>query len=271
MRDDPSQSEAEPASKESVGDIFRTVVYALLIALAFRTVLFQPFSIPSGSMKSTLLIGDYLFVSKYAYGYSRFSLPYGDLLPSFGGRLFMGEGPQRGDVIVFKQPGDTSTDYIKRVVGLPEDKIQVIRGVLHVNDQPVDLQPISDFLEPVQPPNPNARQLCAERVDNGQTCLKYRARETLPSGVSYQVLDADGAGSRSDNTDVYIVPKGHYFFMGDNRDNSLDSRRTPVQGGIGFVPAENLVGRAEMVLFSARGSFFSFWTWRSDRFFTWIE
>lgn len=270
MRDDPNGAEQTETSKESVGDIFRTVVYALLIALAFRTILFQPFSIPSGSMKSTLLIGDYLFVSKYSYGYSRFSLPYGDLLPSFGGRLFGGE-PERGDVIVFKQPGNTSTDYIKRLVGLPGDRLQVIRGVLHLNGEPVKLRRISDFREPVQGLNVGGTQLCSERTADRQTCVKYRSIETLPNGASYSVLDADGVLGGSDNTRTFIVPEGHYFFMGDNRDNSLDSRRSPFEGGIGFVPAENLVGRAEMVLFSARGSFFSFWTWRGDRFFKWIE
>ncbi|MEL6318983.1 MAG: signal peptidase I, partial [Pseudomonadota bacterium] len=181
MRDDHSDAEPTERSKESVGDIFRTVIYALLIALAFRTILFQPFSIPSGSMKSTLLIGDYLFVSKYAYGYSRFSLPYGDLLPSFGGRL-LGATPERGDVIVFKQPGDTSTDYIKRLVGLPGDRIQLIRGVLHLNGEPVGLRRVTDFREPVQSRGVGGTQLCSERTADRETCIKYRSVETLPNG-----------------------------------------------------------------------------------------
>lgn len=274
--------------RESFSEILRTVVYALLIALVFRTLLFQPFSIPSGSMKPTLLIGDYLFVSKYAYGYSKHSLPYGNLLPDsvFGGRLFSGE-PERGDVIVFRGPANDNIDYIKRVVGLPGDSVQVIRGVLHINGKPVELTRAPSFEEPrlssVRPAG-DGGQRCAtaqsavalglstddtaklQQPIETRPCLKARFTETLPNGVSYAILDTNGPLGSHDNTGRFRVPEGHYFFMGDNRDNSLDSR-----ANIGFVPAQFLVGRAEMILLSSEGAFWELWKWRGDRFFKSIE
>src|SRR6266436_5883547 len=205
----------------------RVVLQALLIALGIQTLLFQSFSIPSGSMKATLLIGDYLFVSKYSYGYSHYSLPLSP--PLFSGRIF-GAAPQRGDVVVFRLPKDDSTDYIKRVIGLPGDRIQMIDGLLHINGVPVKRERVSDFIDD----------------ENGGAERIRRWRETLPNGVTYQSLDLQDNGFL-DNTQEYLVPPGHYFMMGDNRDNSTDSR---VLSAVGYVPFENLVGKAQIIFFS---------------------
>lgn len=232
-------------TQESSGLVenLRTIGYALLIALVIRALFVQPFSIPSGSMLSTLLIGDYLFVSKYTYGYSRHSLPFSP--PLFSGRIFGGE-PERGDVVVFKLPTDGRTDYIKRVVGLPGDTVQMRDGQLVLNGEPVPRQRVEDFVE-------------EDRFGNIRRIARYQ--ETLPNGVSYMTLDAVPRGS-GDNTGVFRVPAGHYFMMGDNRDNSQDSR---VPGAVGFVPFENLVGRAEFIFYSTDGSasFWQFWRWPS--------
>ena len=231
----------------------RTLVYAVAIALAVRTLAYEPFNIPSGSMKPTLLVGDYLFVSKFAYGYSRHSLPFS--LPLFDGRIF-GSLPERGDVAVFKLPSDDRTDYIKRIVGLPGDELQVIGGVLHVNGEPVTRVRIEDFTDD-------------DGTSNGSA---PRYRETLPNGRSFDTLDLMSRGSL-DNTKVYEVPAGHVFAMGDNRDNSMDSRTDAV----GFVPLENLIGRAEIIFFSTNGSarIWEIWNWprtiRFNRLFHLIE
>ncbi len=232
------------------GETVKIIVQALILALIVRTFLFQPFTIPSGSMKDTLLVGDYLFVSKYAYGYSRYSLPFSPDI--FSGRIWA-EPPTRGDVAVFKLPRDPSVDYIKRVIGLPGDKIQMIDGVLQINGTPVPKVKIDD---------------CVTTDEFGETRVA-RYRETLPNGVSYEVLDLD-PHSFSDNTPVFEVPAGHYFMMGDNRDNSTDSR---VLGAVGYVPFENFVGRAEIVFFSVKEGepAWQFWRWpwtvRFDRIF----
>ncbi|MEP1931077.1 MAG: signal peptidase I [Roseibium sp.] len=230
--------------KDNEGGLYETgkvIVQALLIALVVRTLLFQPFNIPSGSMKDTLLIGDYLFVSKYSYGYSRYSFPFG--LAPISGRLF-GSDPERGDVAVFKLPSDTSIDYIKRVIGLPGDTVQVIDGIVQINGEPVKREQIDDYIE---------------QSASGAVRRVPRFRETLPNGVSYETLDLTPRG-QLDNTREYKIPEGHYFMMGDNRDNSIDSR---VLSRVGYVPYENFIGRAEILFFSIGDGTpaWQIWTW----------
>jgi signal peptidase I len=207
----------------------KIAVQAVAIAMVVRIVFFQPFNIPSGSMKSTLLVGDYLFVSKLSYGYSRYSFPWG-IIP-FKGRIFAAE-PKRGDVAVFKLPRDNSTDYIKRVIGLPGDHIEVRDGIVYINSQAAP------------------QVLAGEYVGPEESRPKPRYEETLPTGVKHYVLHWERP-TEVDNTKPFDVPAGHYFMMGDNRDNSLDSRVPPWQGGVGFVPEENLIGRADIIFFSA--------------------
>ena len=226
-------------------ETIKVVVQALLIALIVRTVLFQPFNIPSGSLIPTLLIGDYLFVSKYSYGYSRFSMPFAPDL--WSGRIWASP-PKRGDIAVFKLPRDGQTDYIKRVIGLPGDKIQMIDGRLYINGQIVPREAA-----------PKIRTTDAY----GQQAEVPTYRETLPGGVTHLIIERDGDTGFYDNTGVYEVPPGNYFMMGDNRDNSTDSRVPPEQGGVGFVPFENFVGRAEVIFFSVEEGqeAWKFWDW----------
>jgi signal peptidase I len=219
-------------------------------------------------MKETLLIGDFLFVNKMAYGYSRHSCPF-SLCP-IPGRIF-GSEPERGDVVVFRHPV-TGADFIKRVIGLPGDRVQMRDGVVWLNDQPLPQEPEGMFEEVFDRQGPIGQfPRCANApVGQGGVCLKERFRETLPSSRSYTVLNIDE--SFADNTPVFTVPEGHFFFIGDNRDNSQDSRAPQSVGGVGMVPFENLIGRARHVVFSSAGrSMLHFWTWRGDRFFVRLE
>jgi signal peptidase I len=247
-----SVSSEQRLKEGGLAETVKVVIQALLIALVIRALLFQPFSIPSGSMKGTLLVGDYLFVSQFSYGYSRYSLPLS--LPLFSGRVF-GAEPKRGDVVVFALPRDPSTDYIKRVIGLPGDRIQVIGGLLHINGVPVKRERIGDF------------------VDDEDGRAVRRWRETLPNGVSYEALDLQD-NSFLDDTQEYVVPAGHYFMMGDNRDNSLDSR---VPSEVGYVPFENIIGKAQIIFLSMRDGKrpWQIWSWpwsmRWSRLFTIIR
>jgi signal peptidase I len=253
---------------EGIVEMIKTVVYALLIAGVFRTLLFQPFWIPSASMKDTLLIGDFLFVNKFAYGYSRVSCPF-SICP-ISGRI-LGREPKQGDVVVFRHPVN-GEDFIKRLVGLPGDRIQVRNGVLYINDVEATQTDVGLFVETYDKQGPvgNYPRCANPSPGVGADCEKQKFRETLPGGVEHDILNI-GTGPL-DSTDVFTVPEGYFFFMGDNRDNSTDSRVPQTAGGVGMVPFENLIGRADRIMFSSAGrSLLFFWTWRADRFFKAID
>jgi signal peptidase I len=243
-----SQQAVGKATANSWRETAKIIVQALAIAMVVRIFFYQPFNIPSGSMKDTLLVGDYLFVSKLSYGYSRYSFPWG-IIP-FEGRIFAAE-PKRGDVVVFKLPRDNSTDYIKRVIGLPGDRIEVRDGIVHINGQAAPQVPAGEY------------------IGAEESRPKPRYEETLPNGIKHFVLHWDRP-TEVDNTQPFDVPAGHYFMMGDNRDNSLDSRVPTWQGGVGFVPEQNLIGRADVIFFSAATDdphafhLTSPWTWPFD-------
>jgi signal peptidase I len=259
------QDKAEGGLVETI----KTIVYALLIAGVFRTLFFQPFWIPSESMKDTLLIGDFLFVNKMAYGYSKYSCPFA--MCPVSGRILASE-PERGDVVVFRHPVNGS-DFIKRLIGLPGDTIQMKDGVLYLNGQEAVQVADGQFEEINEAQGPMANRPRCENgpVGEGGLCTKSRYVETLPGGKSHKVLNID-TGGFADNTDIFTVPPGEYFFMGDNRDNSQDSRFAQAVGGVGFVPAEYLIGRADRIMFSSAGTSMLFiWTWRPDRFFKAVE
>jgi signal peptidase I len=247
------------AKRKSGGflETVKTIVYAVVIAVVIRTVAFEPFNIPSGSMIPTLLVGDYLFVSKFSYGYSRYSLPSFMEIP-FSGRI-LGSPPHRGDVVVFRLPRDTSIDYIKRIIGLPGDTVQMINGQLYLNGTEVPRKPEGDF----------------RAEGEGPPMLLRRYMEFLPGGPAHPILKA-GDDQPLDNTPAYKVPPGDLFMMGDNRDNSLDSRVPADRGGVGFVPMENVVGRADFIFFSIDAAYpwWEVWEWpfeiRWSRLFTGI-
>jgi signal peptidase I len=261
-RQDAGSDDQDSGWQESV----KIVLQALALALVVRIFFYQPFNIPSGSMKDTLLVGDYLFVSKLSYGYSRYSFPFGSTLfssPKFSGRMFASL-PKRGDVAVFKLPRDSSTDYIKRVIGLPGDEVQMKKGVLYINRQAIPKKLVGTF----------------ETFEDGVRTRPIPIyEETLPEGRKYRVLDAV-LDAQLDDTELFKVPAGHYFMMGDNRDNSTDSR-VRIEFGVGFVPLENFVGRADIIFFS--GAFdepqafrlLSPWSWPFDirwkRFFNLVR
>ncbi|HEX2582423.1 MAG TPA: signal peptidase I [Dongiaceae bacterium] len=232
-----------------IWEMMKTLIWAGIIAIVIRSLLVEPFNIPSGSMIPSLLVGDYLFVTKFSYGYSRFSFPFAAI--PFSGRIGFG-APVRGDVVVFRPPGQPDTDYIKRVIGLPGDRIQMKSGVLYINDQPVMRERIADYVDPDNSAAPGVPQYI----------------ETLPNGVRHRVLESQGDEGPLDNTPIFEVPADHYFMMGDNRDNSSDSR---APGGfsygtldfdhtilrdngllspVGFVPRENLIGPAQILFWS---------------------
>jgi signal peptidase I len=227
--------------KES--NFLSTLIIAILFAGIIRSFIFEPFHIPSGSMKPTLLVGDYLFVKKYSYGYSRYSFPFS--LNLFDGRIFA-TSPQRGDVAVFRYPRDPSINYIKRIIGLPEDRVQIRLGKVYINDEEISKIIDGNFVDEI----------------NGQEIILDQFQETFPSGKKIHTLDL--ANTNQDNTGIYQVPKNHYFVMGDNRDNSQDSRFLEY---VGFVPEENLVGQASIIFFSNSQNFWKFWQWhKSIRF-----
>lgn len=238
----PAEEVKKPSAKEEWSDLFRTAVIAIIIAMIIRTFIFEPFNIPSSSMRPTLLVGDYLFVSKYEYGYSRHSFPFG--IGGFDGRI-MEKMPERGDVIVFKLPSNTSIDYIKRVVALPGETVQVIGGRLYINDERVEREPVG---------------VADYKGDYGGATVKVQHYiETLPGGIVHDIFEVSDS-DRLDNTEKFRVPDGHVFVMGDNRDNSQDSR---VQAQVGFIPLENIVGRADRLFFSTNGDarIYEFWKW----------
>ena len=231
---EPAKEEIKALEKEEADDItdlIRAMVVAGMLALLIRALAFEPFNIPSGSMLPNLLVGDYIFVSKYSYGYSQYSFPFGII--EFNGRIFE-QVPKRGDIIVFRQPKHPEIDYIKRLIGLPGDRIQMIGGVLHINDEAI----------------PRAIVGTNEMKEANGFTFYTEYEESLPGGVKHHILELSDM-ERLDETDVYEVPKGFYFMMGDNRDSSQDSR---VTDQVGFVPAENLVGKAEFIFFSTEGT-----------------
>lgn len=248
---DAAEAKANPPlnAKEELAEFFKTALIAVVLALMIRTFLYEPFNIPSGSMKPTLEVGDYLFVYKPSYGYSRYSFPFG--LAPLEGRVWA-KPPERGDVVVFKLPSNTHIDYIKRVIGMPGDTVQVKRGRLYINNELIHREPVG-----------------LKRVEDepfGEIAMTEYI-ETLPDGVMHPIYEETDQ-EPLDNTPPYVVPEGHYFMMGDNRDNSQDSR---VTHAVGFVPLENIVGRADFIFFSTNGTAAMYepwkwpWTIRYDR------
>ena len=241
--------------KKKIIDNLKTLFYALIIALIIRSLFFQPFYIPSSSMEPNLLVGDRLFVSKYSYGYSRHSFPFS---PNFFSGRLLEKSPKRGDIVVFKTPADNRTDYIKRLIGLPGDKIQILDGNLYLNNIKIKKRKVE-----------NAIGInCGEQILNIDTY-----EETLPSGKKYLAVYRKNGTMK--NTNEFVVPNDHYFFLGDNRDCSKDSR---FLSSVGYVNFNNLVGKARIIFFSndiKKGSLLKFWSWsktiRTKRFFKKIK
>jgi signal peptidase I len=250
--------------KDSSGGTVRYIIGLVLLAWALRSFIVAPFNIPSGSMLPTLYIGDYLLVAKWPYGYSRFSFPFGQ--PAFEGRLF-GNLPRRGDVVVFRHPAENA-DLIKRVIGLPGDTVAVEGGKLILNGKPVVREELPPFRMPITPNSPCKVVPPASPMigsaDGRPACLYTAFRETLPGGPSYTVLDQVDEGAGDDFAAVR-VPAGRVLLLGDNRDDSLDSRFSAGIGGVGMVPVENLIGRALVTFWSTDGSasYWKPWTWVS--------
>jgi signal peptidase I len=252
----PSYGKKQASDDGWLWGLIKTFVIALVIALGIRTCAYEPFNIPTGSMIPTLRVGDYILVSKFSYGYSRYSFPFWGL-DLFDGRILESE-PERGDVIVFRYPANPSEDYVKRLIGLPGDRIQMREGRLYINGELVEREEVRTVGE-------------VTIMGQRETIVEYR--ETLPNGVEHLIWEAhDDRNSVKDNSDVFVVPEGHYFFLGDNRDFSTDSRYPQV----GFVPAENLIGRTEVIWFSLEDAgFFEVWRWptalRFSRMFSGVE
>jgi len=231
----------------------KSISLAVFIALIIRSFFAEPFNIPSGSMKPNLLVGDFIFVSKWSYGFSKHSLPFS--IPLIPKKIFS-KLPQRGDVVVFKTPQDNRTDYIKRVIGLPGDRIKIIGGKIIINDNLIKRKRINDFID----------------TDKNSSIKRTRKYKEYFFDKEIEVLDIMDQGI-VDDTQLYIVPKGHFFVMGDNRDNSQDSRFTNI---VGYIPIENLIGKAQFIFFSLENSrFLQLWKWpkaiRTERLFMQIQ
>lgn len=241
--------------KDEVSEFVKTAVIAVVIALFIRSIFFEPFNIPSGSMKPSLLVGDYLFVNKPAYGYSKYSFPFG--IAPIDQRIWPKQ-PQRGDVIVFALPNNTSIDYIKRLIGMPGDTVQVKRGRLYINGKMIEREFVG---------------IETDIDESGQSRELSHYIETLPGGIKHSIYE-ESDQEFPDNTPLFTVPEGHYFMMGDNRDHSQDSR---FADKVGPIPFENIVGRADFLFFSTNGhaGLFEFWKWpwtvRYDRLFKDID
>jgi signal peptidase I len=260
-----SSKQSKP--KESLKENIIGVALALFLAVAMRVFAFDPYHIPSSSMKPTLLIGDYLFVSKFSYGYSKYSLPFSPNL--FSGRIFE-KAPERGDVVVFRPPLRPNEDWIKRVIGLPGDVIQLREGILYINGEPCPLEPVEDFVDYLE--------LEGDMYDENRVFFKegktYKQFiQTLPNGVRHRIIKKEPFGQGlADNTQVYVVPERSLFVMGDNRDGSHDSRFSQ---SVGFIPFDNLVGKAQILFFSTTARWWEFWKWpfgiRYNRLFHFIH